>query len=214
MRILTLTQQTKAAFEKNGDVRVAAELLLMQLCEPSLRMDAQAMNARISRLEEQIASGVVVKAAQQTANGEDDDRPPFPDDADDPERGLAPPQPQTQQDTPAAPQEQSAGFWPELSEKLRAALTSKDRGFFAVNGPVHPILKGDSLIMAADTEFILGMIKKPAIEQLVKEKAAAILGRPVAVRFALKNQVSHAGKDPMDDLVQFGQQHSDIFTIK
>ena len=214
MRILTLTQQTKAAFEKNGDVRVAAELLLMQLCEPSLRMDAQAMNARISRLEEQIASGVVVKAAPQTADGGDDDRPPFPDDADDPERGLAPPQPQTQQDTSAAPQEQSAGFWPELSEKLRAALTSKDRGFFAVNGPVHPILKGDSLIMAADTEFILGMIKKPAIEQLVKEKAAAILGRPVAVRFVLKNQVSHAGKDPMDDLVQFGQQHSDIFTIK
>lgn len=214
MRILTLTQQTKAAFEKNGDVRVAAELLLMQLCEPSLRMDAQAMNARISRLEEQIASGVVVKAASQTADGGDDDRPPFPDDADDPERGLAPPQPQTQQDTSAAPQEQSAGFWPELSEKLRAALTSKDRGFFAVNGPVHPILKGDSLIMAADTEFILGMIKKPAIEQLVKEKAAAILGRPVAVRFVLKNQVSHAGKDPMDDLVQFGQQHSDIFTIK
>ncbi len=214
MRILTLTQQTKAAFEKNGDVRVAAELLLMQLCEPSLRMDAQAMNARISRLEEQIASGVVVKAASQTADGGDDDRPPFPDDADDPERGLAPPQPQTQQDTSAAPQEQSAGFWPELSEKLRAALTSKDRGFFAVNGPVHPILKGDSLIMAADTEFILGMIKKPTIEQLVKEKAAAILGRPVAVRFVLKNQVSHAGKDPMDDLVQFGQQHSDIFTIK
>ena len=214
MRILTLTQQTKAAFEKNGDVRVAAELLLMQLCEPSLRMDAQAMNARISRLEEQIASGVVVKAASQTADGGDDDRPPFPDDADDPERGLATPQPQTQQDTSAAPQEQSAGFWPELSEKLRAALTSKDRGFFAVNGPVHPILKGDSLIMAADTEFILGMIKKPAIEQLVKEKAAAILGRPVAVRFVLKNQVSHAGKDPMDDLVQFGQQHSDIFTIK
>ena len=214
MRILTLTQQTKAAFEKNGDVRVAAELLLMQLCEPSLRMDAQAMNARISRLEEQIASGVVVKAASQTADGGDDDRPPFPDDADDPEHGLAPPQPQTQQDTSAAPQEQSAGFWPELSEKMRAALTSKDRGFFAVNGPVHPILKGDSLIMAADTEFILGMIKKPAIEQLVKEKAAAILGRPVAVRFVLKNQVSHAGKDPMDDLVQFGQQHSDIFTIK
>ena len=50
--------------------------------------------------------------------------------------------------------------------------------------------------MAADTEFILGMIKKPAIEQLVKEKAAAILGRPVAVRFVLKNQVSHAQSVP------------------
>ena len=28
------------------------------------------------------------------------------------------------------------------------------------------------------------------------------------------NQVSNFGKDPMDALVQFGEQHSDIFTIK
>ena len=70
------------------------------------------------------------------------------------------------------------------------------------------------LIMAADNEFVLGMVKKPAIEQLIREKASALLGRPVAVRFALKNQVSNLGKDPMDALVQFGEQHSDIFTIK
>ena len=70
------------------------------------------------------------------------------------------------------------------------------------------------IIMAADNEFVLGMVKKPAIEQLIREKASALLGRPVAVRFALKNQVSNLGKDPMDALVQFGEQHSDIFTIK
>ena len=70
------------------------------------------------------------------------------------------------------------------------------------------------VIMAADNEFVLGMVKKPAIEQLIREKASALLGRPVAVRFALKNQVSNLGKDPMDALVQFGEQHSDIFTIK
>lgn len=193
MRVLTETQKTRASFGKNTDVRVAAELLLMQLCEPALRLDAQALNARISRVEEQLASGVLVKAAPQTSGDEyDDDRPPFPDDADDP-----------------------AGFWPALSEKLRAELSAKDRGFFAANGPLHPVLQGEStLIMAADNEFVLGMVKKPAIEQLIREKASALLGRPVAVRFALKNQVSNLGKDPMDALVQFGEQHSDIFTIK
>ena len=111
--------------------------------------------------------------------------------------------------------ETPAGFWPALSEKLRAELSAKDRGFFAANGPLHPVLQGEStLIMAADNEFVLGMVKKPAIEQLIREKASALLGRPVAVRFALKNQVSNLGKDPMDALVQFGEQHSDIFTIK
>ena len=55
MRVLTETQKTRASFGKNTDVRVAAELLLMQLCEPALRLDAQALNARISRVEEQLA---------------------------------------------------------------------------------------------------------------------------------------------------------------
>ena len=216
MRILTQTQKTRASFGKNADVRVAAELLLMQLCEPALQLDAQALNARISRVEEQLASGVVMKPAPKTsADDFDDDRPPFPDDADDPERGLCPPEPQpapepAAQNQPAAP----AAFWPELSERLRASLSAKDRGFFAPNGPVRPVLQGESLIMAADNEFVLGMIKKPAIEQLVREKASAILGKPVAVRFALKNQVASHGEDPMDALVQFGRQHSDIFTIK
>ena len=214
MRVLTETQKTRASFGKNTDVRVAAELLLMQLCEPALRLDAQALNARISRVEEQLASGVLVKAAPQTSGDEyDDDRPPFPDDADDPARGQLPEMPPAQP-APAAP-ETPAGFWPALSEKLRAELSAKDRGFFAANGPLHPVLQGEStLIMAADNEFVLGMVKKPAIEQLIREKASALLGRPVAVRFALKNQVSNLGKDPMDALVQFGEQHSDIFTIK
>ena len=215
MRVLTETQKTRASFGKNADVRVAAELLLMQLCEPALRLDAQALNARISRVEEQLASGVLVKAAPQTSGDEyDDDRPPFPDDADDPARGQLPEMPPAQP-APAPQAETPAGFWPALSEKLRAELSAKDRGFFAANGPLHPVLQGEStLIMAADNEFVLGMVKKPAIEQLIREKASALLGRPVAVRFALKNQVSNLGKDPMDALVQFGEQHSDIFTIK
>ena len=215
MRVLTETQKTRASFGKNTDVRVAAELLLMQLCEPALRLDAQALNARISRVEEQLASGVLVKAAPQTSGDEyDDDRPPFPNDADDPARGQLPEMPPAQP-APAPQAETPAGFWPALSEKLRAELSAKDRGFFAANGPLHPVLQGEStLIMAADNEFVLGMVKKPAIEQLIREKASALLGRPVAVRFALKNQVSNLGKDPMDALVQFGEQHSDIFTIK
>ena len=215
MRVLTETQKTRASFGKNTDVRVAAELLLMQLCEPALRLDAQALNARISRVEEQLASGVLVKAAPQTSGDEyDDDRPPFPDDADDPARGQLPEMPPAQP-APAPQAETPAGFWPALSEKLRAELSAKDRGFFAANGPLHPVLQGEStLIMAADNEFVLGMVKKPAIEQLIREKASALLGRPVAVRFALKNQISNLGKDPMDALVQFGEQHSDIFTIK
>ena len=217
MRVLTETQKTRVSFGKNTDVRVAAELLLMQLCEPSLRLDAQALDARISRVEEQLASGVLVKSAPKASGGDafDDDRPPFPDDADDPERGSAPPA-QTQEQSSAAPQARSRqAFRPALSEKLRAALPAKISGFFAVNGPIHPVLQGEVLIMAVDSDFVLNQVKKtPDTEALVREKASAILGKPVSVRFALKNRLSRLGDDPMDALVQFGQQHSDIFTIK
>ena len=126
------------------------------------------------------------------------------------------PGPRQPMQPPAAPQpETPAGFWPALSEKLRAALPAKISGFFAVNGPIHPVLQGEVLIMAADSDFVLDLVKKtPDTEALVREKASAILGKTVSVRFALKNRLSRLGDDPMDALVQFGQQHSDIFTIK
>ena len=75
-------------------------------------------------------------------------------------------------------------------------------------------LCGSVLLLAADTEFVLGMVKKPAIEQLVREKAAAVLGRAVQVRFVLKTQLGSSGADPLDRLAAFGKEHSDIFTIK
>ena len=141
----------------------------MQLCEPSLRLDAQALDARISRVEEQLASGVLVKSAPKASGGDafDDDRPPFPDDADDPERGSAPPA-QTQEQSSAAPQaETPAGFWPALSEKLRASLPDRIGSFFIVDGPIHPILQADALIMAADTDFVMDLVKKRAEYRLV-----------------------------------------------
>ena len=111
--------------------------------------------------------------------------------------------------------ETPAGFWPALSEKLRASLPDRIGSFFIVDGPIHPILQADALIMAADTDFVMDLVKKePNIDSLIREKASALLGRPVSVRFALKNRLSRLGDDPMDALVQFGQQHSDIFTIK
>ena len=84
-----------------------------------------------------------------------------------------------------------------------------------VCGSMASVLQGDALIMATDTELVIDLVKKtPNTEALVREKASAILGRPVSVRFALKKRLSRLGDDPMDALVQFGQQHSDIFTIK
>ena len=220
LRMLNLLQETRRGFSKNADGRIGMELCLMQLCEPGLKLDAQSLGARVSKLEERLATGNFTPAKQQAKaesaeNEEDDDRPPFPDDADDPFAGQ--PVQDAPEDAPKAEQPNATepvGFWAELARQIQTGLSGRERSFFNPDGPIQAVLRGDVLLLAADTEFVLGMVKKPAIEQLVREKAAAVLGRAVQVRFVLKTQLGSSGADPLDRLVAFGKEHSDIFTIK
>ncbi len=224
LRDLTLVQAAKGAVGKNADARVAAELCLMQLCEPSLKLDAQSLGARVSKLEERLATGNFTPAKQQAKaesaeNEEDDDRPPFPDDADDPLAGLAPPM--DAREIERAPEKASDGAqeeldrrWPELAASLREGLGVRERGFFAPGGPVRPRLKGDTLILTAPSQFVLDIIKGPNVQKIAAEKVSAFFGRPMQVQFALAGQLDASGKDPMDALLALGEEHSDIMTIK
>ena len=225
LRDLTLVQAAKGAVGKNADARVAAELCLMQLCEPSLKLDVQSLGARVSKLEERLATGNFTPAKQQAKaesaeNEEDDDRPPFPDDADDPLAGLAPlmdareaEKPQEKKATDGA-QEELDRRWPELAASLREGLGVRERGFFAPGGPVRPRLKGDTLILTAPSQFVLDIIKSPNVQKIAAEKASAFFGHPMQVQFALAGQLNASGKDPMDALLALGEEHSDIMTIK
>ena len=224
LRDLTLVQAAKGAVGKNADARVAAELCLMQLCEPSLKLDAQSLGARVSKLEERLATGNFTPAKQQAKaesaeNEEDDDRPPFPDDADDPLAGLAPPM--DAREIERAPEKASDGAqeeldrrWPELAASLREGLGVRERGFFAPGGPVRPRLKGDTLILTAPSQFVLDIIKGPNVQKIAAEKASAFFSHPMKVQFALAGQLDASGKDPMDALLALGEEHSDIMTIK
>ena len=225
LRDLTLVQAAKGAVGKNADARVAAELCLMQLCEPSLKLDAQSLGARVSKLEERLATGNFTPAKQQAKaesaeNEEDDDRPPFPDDADDPLAGLAPPmdarEAERPQEKPASngAQEELDRRWPELAASLREGLGVRERGFFAPGGPVRPRLKGDTLILTAPSQFVLDIIKGPNVQKIAAEKASAFFSHPMKVQFALAGQLDASGKDPMDALLALGEEHSDIMTIK
>ncbi len=225
LRDLTLVQAAKGAVGKNADARVAAELCLMQLCEPSLKLDAQSLGARVSKLEERLATGNFTPAKQQAKaesaeNEEDDDRPPFPDDADDPLAGIAPPmdarEAERPQEKPASngAQEELDRRWPELAASLREGLGVRERGFFAPGGPVRPRVKGDTLILTAPSQFVLDIIKGPNVQKIAAEKASAFFGHPMQVQFALAGQLDASGKDPMDALLALGEEHSDIMTIK
>ena len=224
LRDLSLVQAAKGAVGKNADARVAAELCLMQLCEPALKLDLSSLGARVSKLESRLASGdfaparAAAKAEPQPEADDDDDRPPFPDDADDPLAGLAPPPSQPQSPADSAPQTGAQAEldrrWPELAASMRDDLGVRERGFFAPGGPVRAVLKGDTLILTAQTQFVLDIIKNPRVQQLAAQKASAFFGRPMQAQFALAGQTDASGKDPMDVLIARGKEHSDIMTIR
>ena len=223
LRDLSLVQAAKGAVGKNADARVAAELCLMQLCEPALKLDLSSLGARVSKLESRLASGDFAPAraaakAEPQPESEDDDRPPFPDDADDPLAGLAPPPSQPQSPADSAPQTGAQAEldrrWPELAASMREDLGVRERGFFAPGGPVRAVLKGDTLILTAQTQFVLDIIKNPRVQQLAAQKASAFFGRPMQAQFALAGQADASWKDPMDALIARGKEHSDIMTIR
>ena len=221
-RIVSVLQSTLAALKTSVNDRITAELCLVELCDPTASLDAQALNARLSRVEQTLRSGVIAQGRQSSEEKEsagcgeeldappwdDADVPPLPDDKDDPA--------QAQQPTPvpagAAPE--PVGFWPDLLAALRPELPLKIKGFFAPAGPVQPNLQGGVLYLMADSAFVRDMVAEPGTLKLVADKATAVLGRPVAVKVALKGQLDAGGKDKFQELLCFGSEHQEIVTIK
>ena len=211
LRITTVLQETAAGFVKSANRRVDAELCILRLCDPSLDLDARSLNARLSRVEDQLASGQVTvrTAAPASREPEDDDRPPMPDDDD------APP---VFEEAPPVPrvEEAPSGFWADFVARVKPELSNRYKGFFAVGGPVNPQLAAGILTLVAGTGFVLKQIDTPAVLEPAARIASALLGQPMKVRCTLKGKTNPmtGGKDPLQDLLAFGKQHEDIVTIR
>jgi len=215
LRMVTVLQETMFGISKTANLRIDAELCLMKLCNPALQTDGESLNARLSRLEEQISSGkLMVQAAppqQEAAPGDawEDEEPPFPDDDDVPMEepgGLPEPKPSGSELPP--------GFWADLVSALRAEFHPPVKGFFAVDGPLIPVLRGDILQLAAPSPFVRDMISGPEVLQAVARKASSLLGRPVRTEVTLQGQQMLDGRDRLDDLIARGSRLGDKFTVK
>ena len=215
VRMMNLLQTTLSGFTRSASRRMDAELCLLEMCQPELNLDAKALNARLTRLEEQIKSGAFVAAAPQKQKKQEvsedpyeDDYPPMPDDADAP--------PEMEEAIPQMrPSEAPMGFWPELCGAVRKELKPPVTGFFVTtqNAPVQGALLGNVLELRCGNDFIAKMLDKPDILEVVSRKASAMLGRPTRVA-VVDMTAKPAGNPRMEQLMQFGRDHSDIVTIK
>ena len=211
VRMMELLEETMSGFTRSASRRMDAELCIMRLCQPELQLDASAINARLTRLEEQLKNGVFVPAAATPVPvaqpEEEDDIPPMPDDADAPPE-FSEPQPVQTESTPV-------GFWPELVAAIRQELKPPLSGFITAgeNAPVRGVLRGHQVVLVCSNAFTAQMLDKPEFLALVARKASALLGRQVSA----KVEDGEKGPQPggkMEQLINFGRQHRDIVNIK
>ena len=207
VRMLSLIQQTAAGFTRSSSRRLDAELCILNLCQPELSLDAESLNARINRLEEQLRSGAftVRTAPLQEAPAQEQVH-----------ENKQPPLPATDEMlTAPAADEAPIGFWSDLAAQIRSELRPPVSGFFtsALNAPVKGVLKGESLVLLCANTFTLEVVNKPEIISLVSRKASAKLGKQIRV-VAMDQTAAGAKSRQMEQLLNFGRAHADIVKIK
>ena len=211
VRMMERIQQTVAGFTRSSSRRMDAELCLVELCQPELNTDVSALNARLTRLEEQWKTGAVAapqKAVKPAPPMEDEELPPPPDDDDAPPEAEDSPAPKPQNDAPA-------GFWLDLCGGVRKELKPPVTGFFAgtPNAPVQGVLTGGKLELQCTNAFTAQMLDKPEILEVVSRKAAVMLNRQIQA-VVVDLSAKPKGNPRMEQLMQFGREHADIVKIK
>ena len=214
VRMMNLLQTTMQGFTRSASRRMDAELCILELCQPELSLDVKAINARITRIEEQLKTGAFVAAAPQNTGKQDvpedicdeDARPPLPGDED------APP---AEEEAAPTVSEAPMGFWQDLVSAARKELKPPAMGFFntAPNAPMQGVLVGDMLELRCSNTFIADTINKPNVLEVVSRKASSMLGRNVqAVVVDLSSKPQ--GNPRMEQLMNFGKAHPDVVKIR
>ncbi|MGN1000152.1 MAG: DNA polymerase III subunit gamma/tau [Faecousia sp.] len=204
-------EKTMAGFLRSSSRRMDAELCVISLCQPELQLDAKSLNARLTRLEEQIKSGtftVAAPAPQEAESQPQEKYPPAPADED------APPEEPAVMEEPMA-DTAPVGFWTDLVAAVQQELKPPISGFFSVapNAPVQGTLRGNQVVLKCQNAFVQEMLDKPELLELVSRKASMILGHSVSACAVDKN-ASPERSARMDHLLNFGRAHSDIVKIK
>ena len=212
IRMLSRIQSCLSGFTRSASHRMDAELCIVDLCQPELSLDPQALNARLTRLEEQLRTGDFVAPRHAGKNAEpipeapeeEDERPPLPDDSD------APPGPEE-----APVTEAPVGFWTDLCAAVRKELKPPASGFFAPspNAPVQGVLRGDRLELRCSNTFTAETLGRPQVLEVVSRKVSAMLGRKImAVTVDMSARPANSAR--MEQLMNFGRAHSDVVKIR
>ena len=207
LRMTALLRDAAAGFNASANRRIDAELCLLRLCDPEADLDAEAINARLSRLENKIASGILTVQTAPPAAPEEETPPWEEEEERPPVSEEAPPE--------AAPEPVNDSAWPQLVQRLRTVLRPPALGMFSVSegAPVQGRLTKDELILTITADFAENVINKPNVLQTVTEVASAQAGHPVRVRISRGGEEKKPNGN-FDRLLSFGAEHPDLIEFK
>ena len=215
VRMMNMLQQTLSGFTRSASRRLDAELCIMNLCQPELNRDSDAILARLTKLEDQLKSGMFtqVKPAEMVTQIPVEKQ----SEAQDPVVQESNMQSLSDEVVNFEEKEDSApvGFWTDIAAAVRNELMPPVSGFFTStqNAPVRGELRGDKLVLICANKFTMEIINKSETMELVARKAAAKLGRPV--RITVTDQTaSREDSKQIEQLLNFGRAHSNIINIK
>lgn len=211
LRMTSILRDAAAGFNTSANRRIDAELCLLRLCKPEAMPDVQSLAARISRMEEKLASGTfsAQAAPQENSAGEtQQEAPPWDDEED--ERPPIPDEPPPTNETAV-----DESFWVSLVQRLRTALKPPALGMFAVSelSPVQGYLRGDELVLSMRDDTTRRFVDKPDVLKTVAECASAVAGRQIHVTVAAIKEGKQRNAS-LDRLLSFGAQHPDFVEFK
>ena len=131
-----------------------------------------------------------------------DDAPPWDDEI----SSQAPPAPSV----PPAPKDAPIDFWTDLTAKVRQQMGPQANMYLA---SLTGELQADTLQITTQSPSLLQQLQRIHMDRTFQDAATAMLGRPISVKLSLPTEAK-AADGSFDDLVAFGQKHSEIFDIK
>ena len=201
VRMLNLIQQTVAGFTRSVSRRLDVETCIVNLCRPELTLDAESLNARITRLEDQVKSGVV--AAPIAASAPIEEKTVVTEELPAPE--LTPVQPELTLQPDEA--------WDEVCHQVAKEVQPRWQGVVTDKNSVKGYFRGPQLFLVCSNQFVKGIFDDAAVNALVARKASAHMGRPITV--VVTNDASAVGPvGDMEQLLRFGQDFPDIVNFK
>ena len=235
--ICSVLQETAAALQNSVNRRTDAELCLLRLCDESLSGDLIALNARMDRLENQLAAGAAYATASAPAAAPPMEQPPAskpaieetlpwadaPEEEEPPPYGEpipeAAPEPATNHtpepvqqpnaaETASAPVD-DADIFTRLMENYKNRLTPDKRAFI---GTAKGRLSGGVLTVYCGSDVQKNMLDVPAVAQVLSEVTSQTVGQSIRIRFEVGSPGGET-HDKMQDLLQMGNKFGG-FTVK